>query len=82
MEPTSPNGGSKGSIMNSARALRPMNGTITPVSKLTEQLEIAVSSTTNQKKCIVLAITATGSIGKSLIATAWMLKIDLKWIRI
>ena len=82
MEPTNPNGGSKRSIMKSAPAQLHMNGMATPAWKLTSQLENAALNTTNQKRCIGLAIVVIRSIGKSLMGTARMLKIDSKWIRI
>ena len=82
MEPTSPNGGLKGSIMNNALALLPMNGTVTPAWRSISQLETAASNLTNQGGSTVDTMVVTRSTGKSLIATARMLKIDLELIRI
>ena len=58
------NDGLKEGTTNIVLALHRTSGIVTPVSRSTLQLEIAVLSMTSRKKCTVLVTTVTRSIGK------------------
>ena len=76
------NDGSNSNTLKCALALLHMNGIVTPAWKSISQLETAASNSTNQERSTVGTMVVTRSTGKLLIATARMLKIDLKSIRI